>query len=480
MTSFVKRNIAFLFIFLISFIIYFPSLFVFYTNDDFFLLKISQANSFSQFINFFNLTKGPDGLGMYRPLTIQLFYFLSWRFFNLQPMILHIISFLVFFGIIYLIYKLVIDLIGNNKIALISAYLYAVSATHFGHLYYLATFQELGMTLFVLLSCLSFIRRKNVLSLMFFILALMSKETAVITPLLLALIYFYQKIRGFRVRKTKKFILSMMPFALVLTIYMGFRVFSYGFASGDSYVWEFSVRKLANTFVWYFVWALNLPETLIDFVGPGLKINANLFIYWSEEIIPILILFFIQGIGLVVMFVKVLMQKSIKFKPELNRVLVFCVCWFVVSLLPIAFLPLHKFTFYLTLPLVSSVFGISYLLVKSKFGDFFIVMLLVVWTILSVLTIRHSIETNWITQGENASYKAYVYIGGHISEFDSKGITFIDTKEDVGLPWSPTSVLKTALSDQNFFSVFYPHLAGDVSYGSGKGISVESRQFIGY
>src|SRR5258708_6486515 len=147
--------------FLLSFLIFYPSLFVFFTNDDFFFLNIARAGSLGDFFKFFSLIKGPDGFGMYRPLTTQVFYFLSSKLFNMQPMPLHMISFLFFFAIIYLVYKLVFELIKSSKIAMVSAFLYAVSATHFGHLYYLATFQELGMTFFVLLSCITFIKNKN-------------------------------------------------------------------------------------------------------------------------------------------------------------------------------------------------------------------------------------------------------------------------------------------------------------------------------
>src|SRR4030042_3201424 len=93
-------------IFLLAFIIFFPSLFTFYTNDDFFLLKISNAKSITDFINFYNLKQGPEGLGMYRPLAMQSFFMLAWKIFNLNPLGLHVISFLFFFGIIYLVYIL--------------------------------------------------------------------------------------------------------------------------------------------------------------------------------------------------------------------------------------------------------------------------------------------------------------------------------------------------------------------------------------
>jgi 4-amino-4-deoxy-L-arabinose transferase-like glycosyltransferase len=457
-------------------VIFYPSLFVFFTNDDFFFLKIAQAKSLGDFLNFFNLIKRPDGFGMYRPLTTQVFYFLGGK----NPLAMHIISFIFFFGIIYLVYKLALELFKNEKVALISAFLYGVSATHFGNLYYLATFQELGMTFFVLLSCLSFLKNKNLLSFIFFILAIMSKETAVITPLLLLLIYFFQKNSRRKAPSFRKLLLCLVPFVICIFAYLLIRFRWYGFPSGDSYVWNFSIIKAINTSFWYLLWSLNIPESLIDFVGPGLKINANLFLYWGKEIIPILLLFCTQGILLAVVLVRALLEKTKKEIEDRDLVSVFCISWFLISLLPVAFLPLHKFTFYLTLPLIGLVFRISYLLVTSKANNIFIILFLVVWTATSILTLRFTVETNWITQEEIISKKVFDYFELNKSKYVGKQIVFVDTKEDATLPWSPTETVKTSLSATNFFYVFFPELANRVSY-SGKGeIVIQSRQFLGY
>lgn len=474
-------------VFVLAFVIFYPSLFVFFTNDDFFFLKIAQANNIGQFFNFFNLINGPEGFGMYRPLTTQVFYFISWKFFNLSPLPLHIISFLVFFGVIYLIYKLAIELFSNNltteqskKIGLISAFLYAVSATHFGHLYYLATFQELGVTLFVLLSCLSFIKNKKLLSFVFFVLALMSKETAVVTPILLALISFFQNRNSIKSFNFKKLLLNLLPFVVCLLIYLFIRVHWYGFATGDSYIWNFSVRKLANTSFWYLLWSLNLPESLVDFIGPGFKVNPNLFLFWKDQIIPIFILFLIQETLSAWILVKVLLEKKRQEIRDRDWVSTFCIAWFLVCLLPVIFLPIHKFTFYLTLPLIGIVFRIAYILVTSKVKDLFITLFLVIWTLTSVFTLRFTIQTNWITQDEVISKKVFEFFKTNESNYLDKKIVFTDTEDDLVLPWSPTEVVKTALSKNNFFDVFYPNISKNVYY-EGKGdIIINSRQFLGY
>lgn len=469
MKSFLKTNWQILCIFLVSFVMFFPSLSAFYTNDDFFLLKISNARNFHDFINFFGILKGPDGLGMYRPLTTQTFYFLAHGISNLNPLILHIVSFGVFFAVVYLVYRLSFEFLKDKKMALFSAFLYAVSATHFAHLYYLATFQELGMTLFVLLTCQMFLKKKHLLAFVFFILALMSKETAVITPFLLGLIYLFQKFRGIKVISFKKFIIALVPYGILLIVYFIIRFTSYGFATGDSYVWDFSIKRIFNTLGWYSLWSFNLPESLVDFVGPGLHLNPNLLKYWSREMIPIFILFAIQILIVFFVFFKSKIRDS-KF------IILFCISWFVISLVPVLFLPIHKFTFYLTLPLVGVVILVSYLIHNSKL----MIPFAVVWTILSILTLRFTIQTNWITQGENIAKRVYVFFENNKINYQNKTITFIDTTEDVGLPWSPTATVKTALSDKNFFLVFYPELASNVLYLGNGEILIKSRQFLGY
>ena len=480
MKKFIQKYKYLFLIFISSSLLFYKSLFVFFTNDDFFFLKISQAKNVLQFLNFFNLIKSPDGFGMYRPLTTQAFYFLSWKFFNLDPVPLHIISFLTFFAVIYLIYKLVYELIKNEKIAMISSFLYAVSATHFGHLYYLATFQELGVTLFVLLSCLSFLKNKNSGSLIFFILALMSKETAVVTPILLALIYAFQNRTSNKLINFKILLLKLLPFLICLFVYLFIRIFFYGFATGDSYVWDFSILKLINTSFWYLFWSFNIPESLVDFIGPGLKVNPNLFLYWSKEMIPIFVSFSVQLTLLAYVLFKSLRERLEHDIHERDLVSTFCIAWFLISLLPVIFLPIHKFTFYLTLPLFAIAFRIAYLLVTSKVNNFFIFLFLSAWTLTSFLTLQFTFDTNWISQSELISKRVMEYFIVNENKIGNQTVVFEDTRSDSVLPYSPTSTIRTILSDKNFFYVFFPNIANKVSYSGVGEYKINSRQFLGY
>ena len=479
-----------LLIFLISFILYSPSLFGYYTNDDFFLLKISQANSLGEFANFFNLTTGPDGLGMYRPLTTQAFYFLGWRLFSLNPIGLHIISFLIFFGVIYLVFSLVLELSKNEKISLLAAFLYATSATHFGHLYYLATFQELGLAFFFLISVLLFIQFLNtkklslyILSLTTFVLSLLSKETAVVLPACLLLVYMFIKQNKANLLPINRLIVSILPYFLILAFYFYFRFVYYGFATGDSYIWDFSIGRTINTLGWYTLWSLNLPEMLVDFVGPGLKFNPNLFKFWSREIIPIFVLFGTLLSGIIYMLIK-------NYKKFISRklliLILFCISWFVITLLPVLFLPLHKFTFYLTLPLLGISIALSYLLVSNNKRPVTI-LFLAIWLSLSTLTLSLTSKTNWITKGEETARRVHDYFVENESGLEKyKTVAFYDTKEDKELPWNPSEVLKVVLSDNNYFKVFwnqkytakYYNSLGEISEKNS--IELRARKFLGY
>lgn len=482
--SFLKKYWLLVASLVISFLMFYPALSSFYTHDDFFFLKIAKVSSFGDFVNFFNLVKDSEGIGVYRPLPLRVYYFLASGVFNLNPLPLRIISFVTFFIDVVLVHRLAELLTKNRKIALLSSFLYATSVTHFGQLYYIGAYQELLLTLFFLASVTFFIKyeigvgysvRNLVASFLFFILALMSKETGVILPFILIIVHFYLRVVGATGRikfPIKKLIISLLPYGVVLGVYLSLHFLSFGLISGDSYIWDFAPGRALNTSFWYFLWSLNLPEMLIDFVGPGLKLNPNLLKYWSADIIPIFVLFTAQA-GFIVFALfksKILKNKSL---------ILFCVSWFLLTISPVVFLPVHKFTYYLTLPLFGVIMLLSYLLNGQK--PVVKILFCTIWVVLSLTSLRLTLETNWITQGVNTSERVNNYFKENREALKSKDISFVDTPEDKDLPWSPTLTLKTVLSEYNFFDLFYPELRERISYGDEKAeVQIRSRQLLGY
>lgn len=495
MKNFFNKNWQLLLICLVSFVMFFPALTKFFTHDDFYFLKIANVDSFKGFLSFFNPIKDIEGIGVYRPLTLRVYYFLSVKLFHLSSLPLRLISFAAFFAVIILVWKFINLLIQNKKMALFATFLYAVSVTHFGQLYYIGAFQELFLTMLFLGSIIFFVKyemgngkklkiKSLIASFICFILAIMSKETAVVIPFMIVLTHLYLKLSKRTKASSKTLFFSTIPYFVVLGIYLVFHFGYFGTISGDSYVWDFSISRSVNTLGWYSLWSINLPEMLNDFVGPGIRLNPNLLKYWSKEIISIFTVFTLQ---LVIVLVSVfnIVRKEGKANKDKWLVTAFSAIWFVATISPVLFLPVHKFTYYLTLPLVGVVFFLSHLLISQKSKVY--VLFGIFWIVTSILSLRLTIKTNWITQGVNVSERVYKYFNINKSDFDSKEIVFVDTSNDSSLPWSPTATLKTVLSNKNFFEVFYPNIFKKVEYvGLGKiqkddkTVVVNSRQFLGY
>ncbi len=442
---------------LIAFILYYPSLFGFFTHDDFFHLKISQVASFKEFLNFFNILNAPEGWGFYRPLTTQVFYFLGRTLFNSVPFWMHAFSFVVFFLIIILVYRLALILTKKETVAILTAFLYATSATHFGHLYFLGTFQELGLAFFFLMSVLLFVQflKNNTLlyyffSIIFFLLALTSKETAVMLPLVLLLVFGFTKLNNKIVVSKNRLVIVASSFLVVQLFYLSLRFFLYGLVQGESYIWDFSPRFL-NTLFWYGLWSFNLPEMLVDFVGPGLSFNPNLFKFWSKEIVPIFLFF--GAVTAHILYLALKVRKKLTKKDFL--IIIFSLLWFVLTLMPVLFLPLHKFTFYLTLPLIGVVLVASYLIEKANVTGIFKLVFASVWVALSIFTLQLTKETHWISQGAEVAKNAYTYFNEYQAGEEKVFVSFYDTDEDKELPWSPSELVKVVLSQNNFFEVFF-------------------------
>lgn len=482
----VINNYFLVFVFLVSFILFFPSFSIFFTHDDFFHLLLAKAENPVDLINFFNISQRPLGYGSYRPITTQLFYFLGRYVFNLNPFWMHILAFSFFLALLILIYIFSKLITGKIRVSKIAVFLYATSSIHFMSLYFLGAFQEIGAAFFVLLSVIlyllseTFKSKRYILSLIFFILALTSKETGVITPFLIFISGIYLKMSNkysFKFSGIKEILFSevrrSIAHFLILFIYMYFRIFHYGFVSGDSYIWDFSSRFI-NTLFWYALWSFNIPEMLQDFIGPGLNINQNLFKFWSGEIIPILTLS-----GLCILICVILLIKEVN---KNIKLFIFTLLWFLLSILPVLFLPLHKFTYYLTIPLIVLTLYISYLLTRIKI-NYLTYLFITFWLIGSFVTLGLTRQTHWVTKGAQTAKNADDYFQKNKELLLNKKIVFIDTDKDSDLPWKPTQILKASLSDQNYFKVFHPDRF-IVYYGnefiSDNAIIIEARQFIGY
>lgn len=444
---------------LVAFLLYFPSIFNYFSHDDFFNLQLARVSSIGDFVRFFDLFHAPDRVGSYRPLTTQVYFLVSY-FFNLSSIPLHIVAFIVFFADIFLVYKLTKMLLGQEKVSLVATFLYAVSATHFAHLYWPSIFQETGLVFFFLSSVLLFLKKRYVWSFAAMIGGFMSKETAIMIPAVLTLVVVL-----FRRRQE---IFKLVPYYLATGIFLYIHLVYYGLPPGDVYKLDFSL-KIFNTLAWYILWSFNLPEMFVDFVGPGLRLNPNLLNFYGREVLVIMLSF--GATVLALLFAK---------KGVPARIFLFCSGWFLATLVPVIFLPWHKFTYELGVPLVGLVILLAVMLPRTKIAFIFCSA----WLLTSFLTLQLTARTHWITLGPKIAWRVREYF--EVTQNLQKDVVFYDTPADATLPWSPANEVKINLSNQDFFTVYYPgrfkvvYVSALPEKPNPTVTYIPARQFLGY
>ncbi|MCH8904171.1 MAG: hypothetical protein IIA45_09690, partial [Bacteroidetes bacterium] len=166
--------------------------------------------------------------GNYHPLTI-LSYALEYKFFkltaeryHLNSLLLHLINVLLIFWLIYL-------LAGNLNVAFITALLFGIHPMHVESVAWISSRKDLLYTLFFLLSMIFYLKyffRNNltepikqnrylylILSIIAFVLALLSKAQAVMLPIILILIDIFLR-RKISIRS----LLEKVPFLIASSL----------------------------------------------------------------------------------------------------------------------------------------------------------------------------------------------------------------------------------------------------------------------
>ena len=184
-------------------------------QDDFINFSASKVSNPTDFLNFFNpYTRFPD-LFFFRPLSTQFWYFINHSLFGVNALPFHIEALILHIANSYLIYIATMMLFRKKNLALISSTLYALSAVHFISLYYISTFQELAKTFFMLLGVITFTKFK-LWSYASFILALLSKESAIIFPLYLVVFETFRRREENWLAVVKETLMKSVPIFITL------------------------------------------------------------------------------------------------------------------------------------------------------------------------------------------------------------------------------------------------------------------------
>lgn len=327
-----------LMIMLASFLAYGGSLKYGFSQDDFYFLLISQANSIKDVLEFFSPWH-QQGFAFFRPLGTQFYFYLfqqnAWAM-HLFMLILH-----SFNG--YLVTKLVARLKHNPPVPLLIGILYTTSAVHFLSLYYISATQQLLATFFGLISLNSFLDKKYWQSALLLIPGLLSKETAIVIPVIALLLYQLEH----QTLAVKKLFKPFLPYFLSVLIYLLLR-FSAGVVVQSEYSPVLNL-SLVSTLRWYWLFGYGAPEELMRYSGMYLFVNFFRYIRdlgWIAAVSTVVTV----SASLIAILIA---GKSALFNRPLSRVQISVyISWFLAGIALVVAYPHHRYPHYLDLALI--------------------------------------------------------------------------------------------------------------------------------
>ncbi len=328
-------------------LLFFSGFSTYFHQDDFIDLSLSQ--NWGQVAKAFNIFSPAFDFQFYRPISVQLYFFINKTLFGWNVLGYHIVTMAVLFGASVLVYLLAKRIFKNKTIALLSMAFFALNPTHFAAANSAAYAHETLLVIFAVSSVYLldlFAEHGKIkhlfFGLLFFICALATKETAVVIPGLLVLV------SGFRTKKLfdKRVVLIVLITIAILGVYMFSHIKFYGMPVNSSYKIILGKPTLAIS-CWYFIWALGAPNFLIDFVGSKFSLSQTFWLVTD-----------LNGVAFITFFGTLLISLATGLfylaKQGLEKIfpIVVFTLWFLVAIIPVAIFPLHKLAIEQTLGLV--------------------------------------------------------------------------------------------------------------------------------
>lgn len=417
------------------FIIFFnDSFFSFFSQDDFFHFRVIMDKKFTDIPSFF-LTLNRD-YAFYRPLSRETLNLILYKSFGLNSIVFHFINILIIFINGFLLFVFVRNISSNSKVGVFSLIIYSFNSIHSIELYYLSSVQTLLVTTFILGSLIFYIKflkkyslKYKLLSILFFIAAVLSHEFGLILFFFLPTLEIYNK-KKLKDIKFNKILLNLFPFIVIflvrLILQLGIPV-----DSQTAYKPVFSLWSLLNTFLWYLLWINGLPEMLSDFMTLKLNFNPHFFEYYGYYagiVFPLLIINF----TLIIFFI--LKIKHLIFR---RKDFFLFLLFFITSIIILSFFPRHKFIYYLSFALIGfcGVMGLI-LYFAWKRGIMYKLLTLIFllgYIFVSFETIKLNKITYWAAKRANSAKKIVKSIKKEYPEVQKGTVFYI--KNDPNYPF---------------------------------------------
>jgi len=433
-------------------------------KDDLFFLNISHVNSFSDIINFFN----PFIHSGYRPIPIQLFYY-PINLFKLDFFSIHLIIFITYLIGIWYLYKNIFLVSRNQILGFITTFIYSISFIHVFHLYAAWNFQEVCLFTFLNLSFYNIINQRHKVGFLFFVCALLSKETAIFFPFVLLL--FKVTTNRFKI-KTKiqvknNYLLLLSFISIIFGIIIKYELSK--FAQNPLYTIRLEPRLIINNLMWLGLWVIGLPSYLPDYLpsifGPPLPDFYKALATFESRIYWLFLLIFL-GLLLLASIYLFLSQKNKR--KEFFYLIIFTAFNFILFNLPT--LPtIHKTMIRLMLPLVFVAILQGYVITKlyQQKGKAQIIAILMLATYLIFNyygTLVHESASTFKLESD-IYFRSKQYFDQRRLQILKKDIIYIkDLKKGVN-PWGGSKKLKDTYWGQNFVQYLFPEKKLTMIYG---------------
>lgn len=332
---------------LLTVVVYGNSIPAGFIGDDFHQVYVSQGcNVLCSLTNVF-LAFGR----FYRPVHL-LFYRFAYLMAGYNPIFYHIVSIGLHVGVVLLLYWLMLSLGHGYPEAVLAALLFAVNPLHTNAVSWLAGVNESLMALWLLLSVICYVwstrtpsraRALLLLSVLSFCLGLLSKENAVVLPVILAV--YEVLVRCQSLAKWRTWGGRLIPYALVGILYYGYSrgvLGAPGVKLGKS-VYTYALGPGVMQNVVYYGLALFSPVDLYPLLGRfeemGGAVMKGARTPMGMVVLGVVAIIFLVGLSW--------------WWRRVSRITRFWSIWIPVSLLPVLILG-HASELYLYLPSMGS------------------------------------------------------------------------------------------------------------------------------
>ena len=161
-------------------------------------------------------------LNLYRPV-LKVLYALEYALFETRPLPYHLVNIVVNAGVVLALLFLVRALSGDLKLATSATLLYAVNPAKSVSVFWVYGISNLVMGLFVILALYAYHERKHAWAMAAFALALFSRESAVLFPVILLIYEYFLRPEG-RARRY----LAVAPYFALTLLYLVARTMAVG------------------------------------------------------------------------------------------------------------------------------------------------------------------------------------------------------------------------------------------------------------